>query len=151
MKIEEIYNFLKVSDSVATSGQPTESQFAAIKASGYQVVVNLALTSSPNALPNESEIVESLGMEYVHIPVVWENPTLDNVARFFNIVEANAGQPIFVHCAANMRVSAFVYLYRLLREQISNEQATQDLHKIWIPNENWQTFIQQAIEHYQKQ
>ncbi len=151
MKIEEIYNFLKLSDSVATSGQPTEAQFAAIKASGYQVVVNLALTSSPNALPNEKEIVESLGMEYVHIPVVWENPTLDDLARFFNIVEANADKSIFVHCAANMRVSAFMYLYRLIREQISNEQATQDLHQIWIPNENWQNFIQQAIEHYQKQ
>lgn len=151
MKIEEIYNFLKLSDSVATSGQPTESQFAAIKESGYQVVVNLALPESSNALPNEQEIVESLGMEYVHIPVVWENPTLDDLARFFNIVEANADKSIFVHCAANMRVSAFMYLYRLLREQISNEQATQDLHQIWIPNENWQKFIQQAIASYQKQ
>lgn len=150
MKIEEIYNFLKLSDSVATSGQPTESQFAAIKESGYQVVVNLALTSSPNALPNEQEIVESLGMQYVHIPVVWADPTLDDIARFFNIMEANADQPIFVHCAANMRVSAFMYLYRLIREQISNEQAAQDLHQIWIPNENWQRFIQQAIASYQK-
>ncbi|MFB2981535.1 protein tyrosine phosphatase family protein [Microseira sp. BLCC-F43] len=151
MKIEEIYNFLKLSDSVATSGQPTEAQFAAIKESGYEIVVNLALTSSSNALPNEKQIVESLGMEYVHIPVVWENPTLDDLARFFYILEANADKPIFVHCAANMRVSAFVYLYRLIREQISKEQATQDLHQIWIPNENWQNFIQQAMEHYQKQ
>ena len=149
MKIEDIYNFLKLSDSVATSGQPTEAQFAAIKASGYQVVVNLALTSSPNALPNEKEIVESLGMQYVHIPVIWENPTLDNLARFFNIVEANADKPVFVHCAANMRVSAFAYLYRRLRESINDEQAKQDLHQIWIPNEIWQKFIQQVIEHYQ--
>ena len=151
MKIEEIYNFLKLSDSVATSGQPTEPQFAAIKESGYEVVINLALRESPNALPNEQEIVESLGMEYVPIPVVWENPTLDDLARFFNIVEANADKSIFVHCAANMRVSAFMYLYRLIRKQINQEQATQDLHQIWIPNENWQRFIQQAIEHYQKQ
>jgi uncharacterized protein (TIGR01244 family) len=150
MKIEDIYNFLKLSDSVATSGQPTEAQFAAIKASGYQVVVNLALTSSSNALPNEQEIVESLGMEYVHIPVVWENPTLDDVARFFNIVEANADKPVFVHCAANMRVSAFMYLYRRIHETMSEEQIKGDLHQIWIPNENWQNFIQQAIEHYQK-
>jgi uncharacterized protein (TIGR01244 family) len=151
MKIDQIYNFLKLSDSVATSGQPTEAQFAAIKASGYQVVVNLALTSSSNALPNEKEIVESLGMEYVHIPVVWENPTLDDVARFFNIVEANADKPVFVHCAANMRVSAFMYLYRRIHETMSEEQTKRDLHQIWIPNENWQNFIQQVIEHYQKQ
>ena len=151
MKIEDIYNFLKISDAVATSGQPTETQFAAIKESGYQVVVNLALTSSPNALPNEKEIVESLGMQYVHIPVIWENPTLNDIARFFNIMEANADKPVFVHCAANMRVSAFVYLYRRIHEPMSEEQIQRDLHQIWVPNENWQKFIQQVIEHYQKQ
>ena len=125
--------------------------FSVIKESGYQVVVNLALSDSPNALPNEQAVVESLGMQYVHIPVVWEHPTLEDISRFFTVMEANADKPVFVHCAANMRVSAFMYLYRLIREQISNEQAMQNLHQIWIPNENWQNFIQQAIEHYQKQ
>lgn len=147
--IEEIYNFLQLSEKLATSGQPGEAQFAAIKESGYKVVVNLALPESPNALPNEREIVESLGMKYVHIPVVWENPTPDDIARFFNVMEENAAQPVFVHCAANMRVSAFAYLYRRLRESINDEQAKQDLHQIWIPNEIWQKFIQQVIEHYQ--
>ena len=149
-KIEEIYNFLQLSDAVATAGQPTEAQFAAIKESGYQVVVNLALPDSKNALPHEQEIVESLGMKYFHIPVVWENPTLDDIARFFKIVEAIADKPLFVHCAANMRVSAFMYLYRRIHESVNEEQAKRDLHQIWIPNETWQNFIQQVTEYYQK-
>lgn len=88
--IKEIYNYLKLSDSVATAGQPTEAQFSVIKESGYQVVVNLAVSDSPKALPHEQAVVESQGMQYVHIPVAWENPTLENVARFFSVMEGNA-------------------------------------------------------------
>ena len=166
-RIEEIYNYLRLSDFVATGGQPTEAQFSLIKEAGYEVVVNLARPDSPKALPNEQAIVESLGMRYASIPVDWENPTLEDVARFFSIMEAIcaspkgrrqrrtqqrnalAAQPVFVHCAANMRVSAFMYLYRLIHEGMSDEQAKRDLQKIWTPNDTWQAFIQQAVEHYQ--
>lgn len=146
--IENIYNYLKLSNT-ATAGQPTPEQFSAIKDSGYQFVINLALPESMNALPNEKEIVENQGMEYVHIPVVWENPTLENATQFFDVMEAIADKKVFVHCAANMRVSAFMYLYRRLYKGISNEEAKKELHQIWIPNELWQNFIQQVIENYQ--
>lgn len=145
--MEDIYNFLKLSDSIATGGQPTKEQFSAISESGYQVVVNLALPESLNALPDEKEVVETQGMEYVHIPVVWENPTIDDIRRFFSVMEANADKNIFVHCAANMRVSAFMYLYRLIHEGMSDEDAKRDLHQIWIPNDNWQKFIEQVIQY----
>lgn len=147
-KIEDIYNFLKLSDSIATAGQPTASQFLAISESGYQVVVNIALTESLNALPDEQAIVEDQGMDYVHIPVIWENPTIEDIKRFFSVMENNADKNVFVHCAANMRVSAFIYLYRLIHEHISEEDAKKDLEQIWVPNENWQKFIAQIIEHY---
>ncbi len=148
-QIEEIYNFLQLSDTIATAGQPSEAQFPAIKQAGYQVVVNLALPQSPNALPNEQSIVESQQMQYVHIPVIWEKPTLADIDRFFAIMQANTDKPVFIHCAANMRVSAFMYLYRRINEGISEEEAKRDLYKIWVPNDNWQAFIQQVIEHYQ--
>lgn len=146
--MEEIYNYLKISDSIATAGQPTKEQFGSVKDSGYDVIVNLALPISANALPDEKQIVESQGMEYVHIPVIWENPTLEDVEQFFDIMEANTDKKVFVHCAANMRVSAFIYLYRRIHEGMSDEEAKEDLHHIWKPNENWQKFIERVIEHY---
>lgn len=147
--MEDIYNFLQISDSIATSGQPTKEQFPEIKKLGYQVVVNLALPTSPNALPGEKEIVEDLGMEYIHIPVVWENPTIEDLDRFFFAMSENKGKKTFVHCAANMRVSAFMYLYRRLRDRVNEEEAKQDLDRIWQPNETWQQFIKRGIEKYQ--
>lgn len=143
--MEDIYNFLKISDTIATSGQPTSEQFSAIKQAGYQVIVNLALPESLNALKDEKQIVESQGMQYVHIPVVWENPTMENVTEFVSVMEAIADKKVFVHCAANMRVSAFMYLYRRLHQGISDEDAKKDLQKIWIPNEIWQNFIEQVM------
>ncbi|MEW6492796.1 MAG: protein tyrosine phosphatase family protein [Cyanobacteriota bacterium] len=145
--IQSIYNFLKLSDSIATSGQPTKEQFSTIKEAGYQVLVNLALPESPNALPDEKKVVEALGMQYVHIPVIWENPKIEDVTHFFSVMKANADKTIFVHCAANMRVSAFMYLYRRIHEHISEEEAKQDLHQIWVPNEVWQKFMEQVVEH----
>jgi protein tyrosine phosphatase (PTP) superfamily phosphohydrolase (DUF442 family) len=148
-KLEDIYNYLQLSDSIATAGQPTEDQFPTIKDSGYRVVVNLALPESANALPNERAIAENLGMQYIHIPVVWENPTLKNFQDFADALQANADKPVFVHCAANMRVSAFMYLYNRIYKQMSEEQAQQNLSQIWTPNDIWQQFIQNAIANHQ--
>jgi protein tyrosine phosphatase (PTP) superfamily phosphohydrolase (DUF442 family) len=149
MSTSDIYNFLKLSDSIATAGQPTEAQFSAIKDSGFQVVVNLALPESKNALPNEKAIVESQGMQYVHIPVIWDHPTLEDFQHFVSVLETNPDKNIFVHCAMNMRVSAFIYLYRRIYQHMSDEDAKQDLHQIWVPNDTWQKFITQVIQHYQ--
>ena len=146
--MEYIYNYLKISESIATSGQPTKEQFSAIKDSGYQTIVNLALPTSTNALPDEKQVVENLGMQYVHIPVIWENPTLEDLEQFFSVMKANATQKTFVHCAANMRVSAFMYLYRRIHDCMSDREAKKYLDRIWQPNETWQKFIAQVLEHY---
>jgi hypothetical protein len=51
---------------------------------------------------------------------------------------------IFVHCAANMRVSVFVYLYRCLTGTPPTEAATA-LHAIWHPNPTWQALIDEVL------
>lgn len=112
------------------------------------MVINLALPESLNALADEQAVVEAENMQYLHIPVIWDNPTFENIKRFFTVMEANVDKHVFVHCAANMRVSAFMYLYHLIHERISNEDAKRKLHQIWVPNEIWQRFITQVIEHY---
>lgn len=147
-KLEDIYNFVKLSDSIATAGQPAESQFDAIKAAGYEVVVNLALPTSTNALPNEQQLVEAQGMEYVHIPVIWENPTSEDFDQFSNVLNANRNRKVFVHCAMNMRVSAFMYLYRKIYQNADDTEARQDVEKIWSPNPTWKTFIEQMKQQH---
>ena len=140
-RLDGIYNFLPLSAFVATAGQPTVRDIVAVKAAGYEVVINLLPIDSPNALPGEAEIVSRLGLEYIPIPVDWASPEAADAIRFFDALDAYEDRRVFVHCAANMRVSAFMYLYRTVRQHVPPAEAVADLHRIWTPNETWQRFI----------
>ena len=142
--LEAIPHFLRLSDDIGTAGQPSVEQFAAIQEAGYDVVVNLRPPS--DTLPNERDLVEGSGMAYVSILVIWDAPTVENVEQFFAAIQANEGKQVFVHCAVNMRVSAFMYLYRIVKQQVTPEVAVQDLHRIWEPNPTWQSLIEQVLE-----
>lgn len=145
--ITKIYNFLQYDDHLLTSGQPTEAQLAEIAAAGVQTVINLALPTSDNALPNERVTVEALGMEYVHIPVIWEAPTRTDLDAFMDALDARRGQKLYVHCAANYRVSCFVALYRILRLGWTPEEAFAFTRRIWNPDEDpvWKAFIEAVL------
>jgi protein tyrosine phosphatase (PTP) superfamily phosphohydrolase (DUF442 family) len=144
--LSEIYSFRAVGDRLGTAGQPTESQFRAVREAGFEAVINLKLPTSDNALPHEASIVTDLGMAYVHIPVDFKAPTAQDFHAFCGVMEAFDGRPVFVHCAANKRVSAFVSLYRVLLQRIAPSEAELDLHAIWHPDEVWSRFIVNQLE-----
>ena len=110
-----------------------------------EVVINLALPTSDNALINEKELVETTGMRYVQIPVVWEQPTEANLASFLHAMTMYESQRVFIHCAANMRVSVFMALYRIRSLGWSRDDAMQMVYEIWKPNEIWSRFIEQNL------
>ena len=145
--LNDIFNFIQLDDRVATSGQPTEAQFSLVKEAGYTSVINLAPKSHENALGNEDEILERMGIRYIHLPVVFTNPTREDFDRFVDALESCDDDRIWVHCAANMRVSAFFFKYRTERLVWSSDEAETDLHRIWEPGKVmgvWQTFIDTA-------
>lgn len=143
--IASIYNVRRLSDRLITGGQPTEEQLAALAAAGCEVVINLAPHEGERALPNERHTVEALGMTYEHIPVRWERPTPADLDAFLAAMERHRDRSLCVHCAANMRVSAFILLYRVLRLGWRVEDALPDLHALWQPNAVWQAFIDEAL------
>lgn len=146
MKLSEIYKFHAVTKRLGTAGQPTETQFRAVRESGFEAVVNLALPTSDNALANEGSIVTGLGMSYVHIPVDFKAPTTEDFHAFCGVMQAFANRRVFVHCAANKRVSAFLFLYRVLHEGITVDVAEADLHATWEPDEVWSRFMREQLE-----
>lgn len=133
---------------MATAGQPTAEQFALIAAAGFQAVINLAIPDSDDALEDEARIVQSLNMDYVHIPVAWEAPSIADIEQFFAALDNHQGQKIFVHCAANKRTAVFVFLYRVMKVQQPCKEAFPDVMKIWTPDARWTNFIEQVLDHY---
>jgi protein tyrosine phosphatase (PTP) superfamily phosphohydrolase (DUF442 family) len=144
--LSEIYNYRAAAADLATSGQPTQRQLASIAAAGYTVVINLALHDDPRySLADEAGTVKSLGMEYVHIPVQFAAPTKDDLWAFLDAMDRHRSGKIWVHCAANMRVTAFVGLYWVLRRGWDRARAFELMNGVWQPNEVWAGFIASSL------
>ncbi len=143
--LDDIYAFRRIAPNLGTSGQPSEEQFVAIRDAGFQVVINLALPTSDNAIPHEASLVTKLGMSYVHIPVHFQSPAAADFQAFTGVMRAFADRPKFVHCAANMRVSAFVFLHRVLFGGVDISDARRDLTAIWEPDAVWSQFIDDQL------
>jgi protein tyrosine phosphatase (PTP) superfamily phosphohydrolase (DUF442 family) len=143
--LEHLPNFLQITDSLATAGQPSREQFAEIKNAGYELVINLGLLESPGALPDERKVVTENGMVYVQIAVHFDAPQIEEAARFCDLMTFNAERKIFVHCVANKRAAAFVYIYRVLCTDVDEAEARRDLERAWVPDEYWQTYIDDAL------
>jgi uncharacterized protein (TIGR01244 family) len=145
--MKNILNLSILSDLLATSGQPTRTELADMAEAGFEVVINLALPTSDNAIPDEAELVKSLGMEYIHIPVVWDSPQLENLQRFMDAMDAHKEQKILVHCALNYRASAFTALWRVLRQGWDEAEAFAVQKKIWNLGEYpvWEKFVRAVL------
>ena len=126
---------------------PTAEQMKEVADAGVQVVINLALKTSPGALPNEDSVVESLGMKYNHIPVEWNNPTRQNLEDFFAAMDEHKEDKVLVHCQANYRASSFIMLYRVVRRGWKKEDAIPVMEKMWNPEDFpiWQKFIDENL------
>ena len=140
--VTQIHYYRQVTQELATSGQPLEDQLAAIAAAGYEVIINLALHDDPRyGLKDETASVKALGLEYIHIPVQFGAPSDNDLSQFFDTMDRCKGRCVWVHCAANMRVTVFLGLYLHLREGWPEERAFALMREIWSPNQVWSAFI----------
>jgi len=138
-------NIHQVFDWLWTSGQLSEQDIANLTELGIEAVINLALPTSSNALSGEADFVTRQGIAYIHMPVAWEQPELHRLTQFFDTLKVFEGRNVWVHCAKNMRVSVFIYLYRRLCLMESEETSVHPMQEVWEPNETWQTFIRNAL------
>jgi protein tyrosine phosphatase (PTP) superfamily phosphohydrolase (DUF442 family) len=142
--LDTIKNFVVISHELATAGQPSETELAALKASGFAAVVNLGLLDPKYCLPDEAGTTAGLGLEYHHIPVDFKAPALADFARFAQVMRGLSGKRTFVHCAMNFRVACFVALYGEAELGWSRERADAHIRRLWQPNEAWQAFLGQV-------
>ncbi len=146
MAVEQIINFSRIDERLATSGQPEQDELAWIAESGFQQVINLALHDAEYALADEAGSIAGLGMAYHHIPVPWQRPGDEQLDRFFSLMDDNSTQRLFIHCAANRRVSVFLALYFMARQHWDATRAMDHIHSIWTPDDVWLLFLNQQMQ-----
>ena len=144
MALTDIKNFLRIDERLGTAGQPTAAQLGDVAAAGYAAVINLGLYDPKYCLPDEAAVVAALGLEYRHIPVKFDAPTIEDFRAFVATMDAWSGEKVFVHCAANFRVSTFVALYGELRLGWPRARADALAHALWQPNDIWRAFIERV-------
>ncbi len=133
MAIANNHNFRAVSEKLTTSGVVGASRLKGLAEEGYGLVINLLPDDSEYAVPDEQGIVEGQGVEYVAIPVNWEQPTVNDYQRFTAAMDVAADKKVHVHCAANYRASAFYAVYAQHKGLWSADEADAFMQTLWNP------------------
>ncbi len=140
--LSKVYNYHDIENLFTTSGQPNAYQLKLIAENGYDAVINLAPNSVlEGSVINEAEILNANNVKYIHIPVNFNKPKKEDFLEFVKSLKENKDKKIWIHCAANMRVSAFVYKYRRDVLGLEDKQVIKDMELIWSPNRIWNTFL----------
>ena len=74
VELEQIRNFRRVSERLATSGQPSERQIGSIASSGFKTLINLSLPTSDQvfslpAIVRWAAAGEGMGIQFVGVDV----------------------------------------------------------------------------------
>ncbi len=101
----EISNLSVQENLVFASGQPTQEQIGILANSGIRHVISLR---TPGEIDwNESEVVQSQGMEFYSIPTSGrDGVTPENAETLEQLLARLDGQPVLVHCGTSNRVGA---------------------------------------------
>ncbi|RXJ88064.1 protein tyrosine phosphatase family protein [Arcobacter sp. CECT 8985] len=147
--IDSILNYIKINENISTSGQPSKEELEEIAKNDFKIVINLALIDSSLALENEDKIVSKLGLTYIHIPVDFQNPEIDNLKLFLNIMNGFSNQKIWIHCAKNYRVTSFMYVFHKYFLKTPFDQIDLSLLDVWTPSPKWQELMKISFEELQ--
>ena len=77
-------------------------------------------------------------MTYHFIPIDWDNPTLEDARRYFEVMEQSKDKRVLAHCWVNARSSGLVYLYRTIKGGLSEPEERAILSKIWDNNRGYE-------------
>lgn len=149
-EVKDILNFHPIEDGLATAGQLLPEHVAAVVEADFELVVNLA-TASEERNATEAFLLTSEGINYVQIPVLWEQPRAEDLQLFFAVMNARGDRNTLVHCFANYRASAFTYLYRVLRLGVDEVEARKGLDVVWSDeafseSPQWRLFINEQLD-----
>ncbi len=101
----EISNFSIQSNNTFVSGQPTQDQVAILADAGVRHVISLRTEGELEW--DESDLVETVGMEFHSIPVSRrDGVTSANAQSLESLLASLDGQPVLVHCGSGSRVGA---------------------------------------------
>lgn len=149
-EVPPIRNFVRLNNDFCTGAQPRPEHLEKLKADGVKTILNLRPAGEHRAAEEEAKAKE-LGLQYFNIPVVFGEPKEEQVAEFIKITDEQKNFPMFIHCAAGIRVGAFWFIRRVLRDNWSLEAAEKEADQIGLrESPHWKEFALKYIEAHRK-
>nr|RNJ69444.1 MAG: phosphatase [Leptolyngbya sp. IPPAS B-1204] len=99
-----------IDDEVSVAGELSSEQLQQAAQQGFKSVINLRMPKEKGFLTDEPQIVESLGMQYAHIPVNPSSLSGELVAQVSEHID-QLPKPVLMHCSLGLR-SAGIGLLR---------------------------------------
>lgn len=144
--LAEIINYRQYSPVFSSSGQPSARQLETLAAAGFARVIYLAFSNDETAVDHEDNLVKKQGMDYVHIPVDFDNPTLADFEDFAAVMNRDPNNRTLLHCQINLRASTFSFLYRVIYAGVPMLEAKNDLDGVWRPDRVWYLFLVDVLK-----
>lgn len=134
-----VKNLEAVDGKLLRGAAPTAEGYRSLAANGVKVVVDLR---AEDGLETDTEMVHSLGMQVVRLPIRdGQIPTTEEVRQFLKVVE-QAGGPVFVHCGAGVgRTGAMVGAYLVSTRQLNGAGALRRNLAVGTPSLEQVTFV----------
>ncbi len=144
--IDGIHNVSYVTRNIASSGRITPEALPVLARHGYHTLINLLPSGSEFHVAEEPTIARKLGLDYQQIEVDFEAPQVSDFERFVALMRPRHDEKVWVHCAANYRVSAFLAVYLERYEGWSRARADRLRARMWEPNDVWNAFATRLVE-----
>lgn len=123
---------IRFNRAITVGGQPSAEELRRLKQQGFAAVINLrthAEEDQPLQPDEEGELVRSLGMEYMHLPVAADSLKDVKVDAFRDELD-KLPEPIFVHCSSGKRAGAFTMMDMAVKEDMSGQEAVQQAEQM---------------------
>jgi uncharacterized protein (TIGR01244 family) len=139
-----------VTESIRIADQPSEADLRALAGSGVRGVVNLRHDGEPEQpLPPgpEGDLVRSLGLDYLHVPVGGAPLDPAGVAAVADFLDRHTAEgQVLVHCRKGGRAAALVLLHLARRNGWTASQAVNQAAAIGLPLEgNLRLLVEQYL------
>ena len=130
----KIKNFGQMDERFYRGGQPKEKDYKALAQLGIRTIIDLR--EDPEVY--EKSMVESLGMNYINIPMIAKKyPTPEATEMFLKTINNPATGKFFVHCAGGRHrtgVMGAVYRFQFYNwnfDQVYKEMKQYDFYTSW--------------------
>jgi len=138
-------NVVEISPTLVTAGQPTASALRSLAALQFDAVIYLAPFTVPDAIAEEPALLQSQGIEFVHIPIPFARPSEAHLAQLNEALNRLRSKRVLVHCQVNMRASTLVFLHRVIVDHEAPALAYEAVTRVWSPRGPWETLMVEQL------